>query len=102
MQDPQLQGSDKVGELRQRVRGIILETFDFEEMSRVTLRGHWDRLTALQQTEFVILLGNPFECSYNHLVLRFLPKRETTYGTKSIEQDRAVVQTTLIVHKTDE
>jgi hypothetical protein len=49
-----------------------------------------------------ILLGNPFERSYNHLVLRFLPKRETTYGTKSIEQDRAVVQTTLIVHKTDE
>jgi hypothetical protein len=39
MQDPQLQGSDKVGELRQRVRGIILETFDFEEMSRVALGG---------------------------------------------------------------
>jgi phospholipid transport system substrate-binding protein len=59
-------------------------------------------LTALQQTEFVTLLGNFFERSYNQLVLRFLPKREITYGTESIEQDRAVVQTTLTVHKTDE
>ena len=102
MQDPQLQGSDHQMERKQRVRSIIVDAFDFAEMGRVALGAHWSRLTAEQQTEFISLFGDLFERSYNRLVLRFLSERETVYGAVSHEQDRATVQTTLVVRKTNE
>lgn len=52
--------------------------------------------------EFIPLFGDLFEQSYNRLVLKFLPGRQTSYGKESIEQDRATVQTTLVVPKTKE
>jgi phospholipid transport system substrate-binding protein len=96
LKDPSLQGPDKQEERRQRVRQIILDTFDFEEMAKLALGPYWDRLTPAQRTQFVSLFGNLFEGSYNSLVLRFLPNRQTIYGREAITQDHAVVQTTLI------
>jgi len=96
LKDPSLRGQDKQAERQQRVRQIILDTFDFEEMSKLALGPYWDRLTPQQRTEFVSLFGNLFERSYNNLVLRFLSERQSTYGRESITQDRAVVQTTLV------
>jgi phospholipid transport system substrate-binding protein len=102
MHDPQLQGSEKEGERKQRVRQIIFDTFDFDEMARMALGSHWAGLTSAQRTEFVGLFGDVFERSYTRLVLRFLPERETTYGAETIAQQRAVVKTTLVVKKTNE
>jgi phospholipid transport system substrate-binding protein len=96
LKDPSLQGPDKQAERRQRVRQIILDTFDFEEMAKLALGPYWDRLTPPQRTEFVSLFGTLFERSYNNLVLRFLPERQSIYGRESVTQDRAVVQTTLV------
>lgn len=101
LNDPQLQGADKEVERKQRVRRIIHETFDFADMARVSLGTHWDRLTAQQQEEFTSLFGHLFEVSYQSLVLKFLPGRQTSYNTESIEKDRAVVRTTLVVPKTE-
>jgi phospholipid transport system substrate-binding protein len=53
-------------------------------------------LTSQQRDEFTDLFGNLFERSYSRLVLRFLGERSTTYGTESIQQERATVPTTLI------
>lgn len=102
MHDPQLQGAEKEDERKQRVRQIIFEAFDFDEMARIALRSHWDRLTPQQRAEFVRLFGDVFERSYNRLVLRFLPEREAEYGAETIQQQRAEVKTTLVVRKTNE
>ena len=96
LKDPNLQGPDKQAERRQRVRQIILDTFDFGEMATLALGPSWDKLTAPQRAEFVNLFGTLFERSYNNLVLRFLPNRQTSYGKETVTQDRAVVQTTLV------
>ena len=96
LKDPGLQGPDKQAERRQRVRQIILDTFDFGEMATLALGPSWDKLTAPQRAEFVNLFGTLFERSYNNLVLRFLPNRQTSYGKETVTQDRAVVQTTLV------
>jgi phospholipid transport system substrate-binding protein len=101
LKDPSLQGPDKQAERRQRVRQIIRDTFDFEEMAKLALGPYWDRLTPQQQTQFVSLFGALFERSYNSLVLRFLAERQTIYGREAITQDRAVVQTTLVDQKTN-
>jgi phospholipid transport system substrate-binding protein len=96
LKDLRLQGPDQQAERQQRVRQIILDAFDFEEMAKLALGPSWDRLTPQRRTEFVSLFGNLFERAYNNLVLRFLSERPSTYGRESITQDRAVVQTTLV------
>jgi phospholipid transport system substrate-binding protein len=101
LKDPSLQGPDKQAERQQRVRQIILDTFDFEEMAKLALGPYWDRLTPQQRTQFVSLFGTLFERSYKSLVLRFLTNRQTIYGGEAITQDRAVVQTTLVDQKTN-
>jgi phospholipid transport system substrate-binding protein len=100
--DPQLQGAAQAAERKRRVRQIIFDALEFEEMARIALGPHWARLTPEQRAEFVRLFGDLFERSYNRLVLRFLPERDTVYGTESIEQERAMVQTTLLARKTFE
>jgi phospholipid transport system substrate-binding protein len=101
LKDPSLRAPNKQAEQQQRVRQIIFDTFDFEEMSKLALGPSWDRLTPQQRTEFVSLFGDVFERSYNNLVLRVLANRQSTYGTESIAQDRAVVPTTLVDQKTN-
>jgi phospholipid transport system substrate-binding protein len=101
LKDPSLQGPGKQAERQQRVRQIIFDTFDFEEMAKLALGPYWDRLTPQQRTQFVSLFGTLFERSYNSLVLRFLAERQTVYGREVITQDRAVVQTTLVDQKTN-
>jgi phospholipid transport system substrate-binding protein len=60
LKDPSLRGPDKQAERQQRVRQIILDTFDFEEMAKLALGPSWERLTPQQRTEFVSLFGNLF------------------------------------------
>jgi phospholipid transport system substrate-binding protein len=97
LDDPRLQGPGNEVERQERVRKIIHDTFAFEEMAREALGTNWARLTPQQREEFIPLFGELFEHSYNRLVLKFLPGRQTSYGRESIEQDRAIVQTTLVV-----
>jgi phospholipid transport system substrate-binding protein len=101
LKDPSLQGPDKQAERRQRVRQIILDTFDFEEMAKPALGPYRDRLTPPQRTEFISLFGTLFERSYNSLVLQFLADRQTIYGSEAITRNRAMVQTTLVDQKTN-
>jgi phospholipid transport system substrate-binding protein len=96
LEDPTLQGADKEQERKQRVRQIILESFDFREMARESLGTHWGKLTPSQRDEFTELFGSLFERSYNRLVLRILGERKAIYGAESIQQDRATVATTLV------
>jgi phospholipid transport system substrate-binding protein len=96
LDNPSLQSGDKDPERKQRVRQIILEAFDFQEMAREVLGAHWGKLTPQQRDEFTGLFGTLFERSYNRLVLRFLGERSTVYGTESIQQERATVTTTLV------
>jgi phospholipid transport system substrate-binding protein len=101
LKDPSLQAPDKQAERKPCVRQIIFDRFDFQEMAKLALGAYGDRLTPQQRPEFVSLFGTLFERSYNSLVLRFLSGRQSTYGTESIAQDRAVVQTTLVDQKTN-
>jgi phospholipid transport system substrate-binding protein len=96
LEAPTLKGAEKDQERRERVRQIIFEAFDFREMARESLGVHWGKLTPHQRDEFTNLFGNLFERSYNRLVLRFLGERSAVYGPASIQQDRAMVPTTLV------
>jgi phospholipid transport system substrate-binding protein len=96
LEDPTLRGAETDQERKQRVRQIIYASFDFREMARESLGTHWGTLTPSQRDEFIELFGSLFERSYNRLVLRILGERHTLYGSESIQQDRAIVATTLV------
>jgi phospholipid transport system substrate-binding protein len=96
LEDPALQGADTDQERKRRVRQIIFESFDFQEMARESMGTNWAKLEPAQRDEFSDLFGRLFERSYNRLVLRFLGERTTLYVTESVQQDRATVATTLV------
>ena len=96
LNQPQWQGAGKDQARKQEVRKIIYEAFDFREMSREVLGAQWTKLTPQQQEEFTGLFGDLFERSYNRMILSFLGERRTTYGTASVDNGRAVVQTILV------
>jgi ABC-type transporter MlaC component len=96
LKDPTLQGPGKPAERQPRVRQIILDTFDFEEMAKLALGPSGDRWTPQQRTEFGRLFGHLCERSYHSLERHFLAERPSTSGRESITQDRAVVQTPLV------
>lgn len=101
LNDPGLQGPEKEADRQAGVRKIIYDRFNFEEMAKESLGDHWKTLTAQQRKEFVDLFGDLFERSYNRLVLKFLPERETLYGTEVVDGDRALVKTTLVSKKNE-
>ena len=102
LHDPQLQGSAKERDRRERVGKVMRDSFDFRAMARESLGSHWPGLTAEQQDEFVGLFGQLFERSYDRLVLRFLGDSTTTYGAESVDKNGAVVRTTLVRKNADE
>src|SRR5256884_285943 len=79
----------------ERLAKIIHESFDFRAMARESLGSHWASLTPEQRDRFVGLFAQLFERSYDRLVLRFLGGSTTTYGTESVDAERAVVKTAL-------
>lgn len=95
IRDPALPGANGGRERERRVRDVIYDGFDFEEMSKRALGAHWDGLTRRQREEFVPLFADLFERSYNRLVLKFLGDRTTTYLAESVEGNRGIVQTLL-------
>ena len=97
--NPDFQGANKDMERKQRIRQVIFEAFDFQEMAREVLGAYWGKLTPQQRDEFTNLFGNLFERSYSRMVVRFLGERSTVYGTESIQQERATVATTLISNR---
>ncbi len=97
--NPDFQGANKGSERKQRIRQIIFEAFDFQEMAREVLGAYWGKLTPQQRDEFTDLFGNLFERSYSRMVVRFLGERTTVYGTESIQPERATVTTTLISNR---
>jgi ABC-type transporter MlaC component len=71
LKDPSLQARNEQPERKPRIRQIILDTFDFEEMAKLALGVYGDRLTPQQRTEFVSLLATSSsdhtkQPKYNH------------------------------------
>src|SRR5437870_11355674 len=52
LRDPALQGEADKETKKKRLRSIFDGTFDYNELSKITLSRNWDKLTADQQKEF--------------------------------------------------
>jgi phospholipid transport system substrate-binding protein len=95
LSDPSLKGDTKTAARRQKLREIVQQRFDFQEMAKRSLGSQWQKRTPAEQTEFVQLFTELLESSYlgqleqyNGEKVRFVNERE--------EKDFAEVSTKLV------
>jgi phospholipid transport system substrate-binding protein len=99
--DPVLKGEAKAATRRQRLKEVVGERFDFDEMAKRSLGSQWQKRTAAEQQEFVRLFTELLESTY-------LSKLEEYSGEKiqflneRQDKDFAEVNTKLINKKGEE
>lgn len=99
--DPSLKGDAKAASRRQKLKEVVSERFDFNEMAKRSLGSQWQKRTVNEQQEFVRLFTELLEGTY-------LSKLEEYSGEKiqfvneRQEKDFAEVNTKLINKKGEE
>jgi phospholipid transport system substrate-binding protein len=80
----------------QRIRQIIRQSFDFEQMSRDSLGSAYQRLSPGQRQEFQTVFSALFQDSYTRMVLNFLKQEKVKYQQERQDNNRAQVKTSLV------
>ena len=64
LREPDLKEPERKAERRSRIREIIHQYFDFEEMSRRSLARQWRKRTPEEKSEFILLFSRLMERNY--------------------------------------
>ena len=92
---PELKAPEKKAERRNRMRKIIHQYFDFEEMSRRSLARAWRKRTPKEKTEFIELFSYFMERNYAG-TLESYTNEKVVLGKESIDEEFAKVNTVII------
>ena len=101
LRNPQFKGADKESQRRERLREIIGNRFNFEEMAKRSLGASWRRVGAEDQKRFVELFTDLLEKSYADQIESYNGEK-IVYGRENIAQDQAEVDTKVINKKGQE
>jgi phospholipid transport system substrate-binding protein len=101
LKDPKLQGMDKKRERIDRLREALTPIFDYDEMSKRALGGHWRRRTPAEQEEFVVVFRDFLERIYSDKIDLYGGEK-VLFGRETIDTDFAQVETTIISLKGEE
>jgi phospholipid transport system substrate-binding protein len=101
LRNPQFKGADKESQRRERLREIIGNRFNFEEMAKRSLGASWRRVSAEDQKRFVELFTDLLEKSYADQIESYNGEK-IVYGRENIAQDQAEVDTKVINKKGQE
>jgi phospholipid transport system substrate-binding protein len=93
VRDPTLQGAAKEDERKARVKELIWQWFDVQEMARRSLAGHWAKRSEEERKDFAELFGDLFVESYTRLVVDHLGDQRVIYLPESVDGEVATVQT---------
>ena len=101
LKDPKFKTPDKKKERVDRLKEIINQVFDYDEMARRTLGAHWRRRTPAEQQEFLKLFRAFLEKIYSEKVDLYQGER-MIFGREYIDGDYAEVESTMINAKGEE
>ena len=93
VKDPALQGAAKEDQRKARVKRLILQWFDVQEMARRSLASHWSKRSDLERKEFIELFGDLFVESYTRLVVEHLSDQRVVYLSEAADGEAATVKT---------
>jgi phospholipid transport system substrate-binding protein len=83
-------------ERKAKIREVILQRFNFEEMAKRSLGRHWQKRTPEEQQEFVQLFTDLLENSYIDKIERSEGKENINYTEETIENSNASVRTAIV------
>ena len=92
---PDLKAPEKKAERRNRMRKIIHQYFDFEEMSRRSLARAWRKRTPEERAEFIELFSYFMERNYA-TTLESYTNEKVVLGKENIDEEFAKVNTVII------
>ncbi len=93
VKDSALRGADKEGERKAKVKQLIVQWFDVQEMARRSMAAHWAKRGEQEQKEFVELFGDLFVESYTRLVVDHLADQRVVYLSEAVDGQVAMVKT---------
>ena len=102
LKDKNLSMPDKKVERRDKMRALIRDRFNFQEMGRRILARHWKKRTSEEQKEFVSVFSELLEASYISKIEAYTDEK-VTYDKESIKSGGkyAMVSTTIATKKVD-
>lgn len=95
LKDPELAGDKQVDQRRAAISKVAGELFDFGEMAKRSLGQHWAQRTLAERGEFVRLFTELVQRSYISKVDQHDAAAKMTYQGETVDDDYAVVRTTI-------
>lgn len=97
LKDEELTKSERKEERRIKIRGLIRDRFDFEEMSKRSLAKNWKKISSEDKEEFVAIFSDLLEASYIGKIEGYTDEK-VTYDKETIKGDGkyGVVSTSIV------
>ncbi len=95
--DKELKGPEKKTERRAKMRKIIDNIFDFQEMSKRAMAQNWNKRTPAEKKGFSSLFADLLEATYASRIERYNGEK-IVYTGESADDGYAVVRTKIITH----
>jgi ABC-type transporter MlaC component len=97
LQDPISREPGRLEERLDQIRGVLKETFDWQEASRLILWRHWGRLTQDERDEFTALFSDVTVRSYLRMIQTYRGEEiAVVLLDEAIDGERAAVRTKLV------
>lgn len=93
--NPRLQGPAFRNQQRASIKKIIGQNFYFDAMVKKALDTYWEKLDEAERADFKGIFQELFQDSYTKLVLDFLKREKILYTQDKLDQDRALIKTTI-------
>lgn len=98
LRDPALKGVEKRAQRFEKVREIVSQVFDWEDMAQRCLGVHWRSADEAQRARFVTLLKDLLADSYMEDINRFRGDEQVIVDDMRQDADVYRVDTTIITH----
>ena len=98
LKNKELKKPEKTEQRRVKIRAIVGERFDFEEMAKRSLAQNWKKRTPEEQKEFVPLYSDLLENAYIKKVEKYEDEK-VVYGEEKTEGAYATVRTNILTTK---
>jgi phospholipid transport system substrate-binding protein len=95
LKDKDLMRPEKTEQRRAKLRTIISERFDFEEMAKRSLAQHWKKRTPEEQKEFVALFTDLIENTYLKKIERY-HNEKIVYRDEKTDADYATLKSSIL------
>jgi phospholipid transport system substrate-binding protein len=101
VKDPSLRADSQKNERLERLKEVIEPQFDFTEMAKRALGGHWQQRSAEERQEFVQAFKRLLESSYVDSIDSYEGEKIDIKGEKQ-DKDHAEVDTRIVTRKGEE